>query len=36
MAGTPREELAELYDLSLEQIDETIRFELIAGSERAA
>lgn len=35
-AGTGREELAELYDLSLEQIDEALRFELIAGSERAA
>lgn len=35
-AGTGREELAELYDLSLAQVDEAIRFELIAGSERAA
>lgn len=35
-AGTSREELADLYDLSPEQIDEAIRFELIAGSERAA
>ncbi|MGH3494806.1 MAG: DUF433 domain-containing protein, partial [Sciscionella sp.] len=35
-AGTSREELADLYDLSPEQVDEAIRFELIAGSERAA
>lgn len=35
-AGTSREELAELYDLSPGQIDAAIRFELIAGSERAA
>ena len=35
-AGTSREELAELYDLELGQVDEAIRFELIAGSERAA
>ncbi|MFT3969110.1 MAG: DUF433 domain-containing protein [Micropruina sp.] len=35
-AGTSREGLAELYDLDLGQIDEAIRFELIAGSERAA
>lgn len=35
-AGTDREDLAELYDLSLEQVDEAIRYELIAGSERAA
>lgn len=30
-AGTTREELADLYDLSPEQVDEAIRFELIAG-----
>lgn len=35
-AGTSREALADLYDLSLEQVDEAIRFELIAGSEHAA
>jgi uncharacterized protein (DUF433 family) len=35
-AGTSREDLADLYDLTLDQIDEAIRFELIAGSERAA
>ena len=31
-----REELADLYDLAPEQVDEAIRFELIAGSERVA
>ena len=35
-AGTSRDELADLYDLTLDQVDEAIRFELIAGSERAA
>lgn len=35
-AGTSREELADLYDLSPEQVDGALRFELIAGSERAA
>lgn len=35
-AGTSRDELADLYDLTLGQVDEAIRFELIAGSERAA
>ncbi|QDZ15910.1 DUF433 domain-containing protein [Humibacter ginsenosidimutans] len=35
-AGTSREELADLYDLSVDQVDEAIRFELIAGSGRAA
>lgn len=35
-AGTSREELADLYDLSPQQVDEILRFELIAGSERAA
>lgn len=35
-AGTSREDLADLYDLTLGQVDEAIRFELIAGAERAA
>lgn len=35
-AGTSREELSDLYDLTLGQVDEAIRFELIAGAERAA
>lgn len=35
-AGTSRDELAELYELTPEQVDEAIRFELIAGSGRAA
>lgn len=35
-AGASREELADLYDLTLQQVDEAIRFELIAGAERAA
>jgi uncharacterized protein (DUF433 family) len=35
-AGAGRDELADLYDLSIVQVDEAIRFELIAGSERAA
>lgn len=35
-AGSSREELADLYELSLAQIDEAIRFELIARSDRAA
>ena len=35
-AGSSREELADLYDLSLRQVDEAIRFELIAGAERVA
>lgn len=35
-AGSTRDELAELYDLSLVQVDEAIRFELIAASERVA
>ena len=34
-AGSGREELADLYDLTVSQVDEAIRFELIAGSERA-
>lgn len=35
-AGTSREDLADLYDLTPEQVDEAIRFELIAGAERVA
>jgi len=35
-AGTSREEIADLYDLSAAQVDEALRFELIAGRERAA
>lgn len=36
-AGSTREDLAELYELSLAQVDEAIRFELIAkGGDRAA
>jgi uncharacterized protein (DUF433 family) len=35
-AGTRREDLADLYDLTPEQVDAAIRFELIAGSERVA
>lgn len=35
-AGTSRDALADLYDLAPEQVDEAIRFELIAGSERSA
>ena len=35
-AGASRDALADLYDLSPEQVDEAIRFELIAGRERAA
>lgn len=35
-AGTPRDLLADLYDLTPDQVDEAIRFELIASSERAA
>lgn len=35
-AGTSREELADLYDLTTAQVDEAIRFELIARSDRAA
>jgi uncharacterized protein (DUF433 family) len=35
-AGTSREVLADLYDLTADQVDNAIRFELIAGSERAA
>jgi len=35
-AGASREELADLYDLTASQVDEALRFELIAGRERAA
>jgi uncharacterized protein (DUF433 family) len=35
-AGAGRDELADLYDLTEEQVDAAIRFELIAGSERVA
>lgn len=35
-AGTGRDELVDLYDLTPDQVDEALRFELIAGSERAA
>lgn len=35
-AGTGRVDLADLYDLTPEQVDEAIRFELIAGAERAS
>lgn len=35
-AGTSRDDLADLYDLTLEQVDEAIRFELIASAQRAA
>lgn len=35
-AGAGRDELADLYDLTLEQVDSAIRFELIACAERAA
>ncbi len=35
-AGTNREELADLYDLTAAQVDEAIRFELIANSGHAA
>lgn len=35
-AGTSREDLADLYDLSEREIDEALRFELIAGRQHAA
>lgn len=35
-AGAGREELAELYDLCPQQVDEALRFEMIAGNGRAA
>jgi hypothetical protein len=35
-AGTSRDELSDLYDLTTDQVDAALRFELIAGSERAS
>lgn len=35
-AGTSWDDLADFYDLTLEQVDQALRFEMIAGSERAA
>lgn len=35
-AGTSREELADLYDLTSQQVDDAIRFELIASSAQVA
>lgn len=35
-AGTTRDDLADLYDLTLDQVDEALRFELIASAERSA
>jgi len=35
-AGASREELVDLYDLTPAQVDQALRFELIAGSDRAA
>ncbi|WP_105723026.1 DUF433 domain-containing protein [Microbacterium sp. MYb66] len=35
-AGSSREELADLYELTPDQVDEALRFELIVGSDRAA
>jgi uncharacterized protein (DUF433 family) len=35
-AGATRDDLAALYDLTPEQVDAAIRFELIAGADRAA
>jgi len=35
-AGSSRDELADLYDLTADQVDEALRFELIIGSDRAA
>ncbi|WP_029146227.1 DUF433 domain-containing protein [Microbacterium luticocti] len=35
-AGTTREQLADLYELTARQVDEALRFELIAAAERAA
>jgi uncharacterized protein (DUF433 family) len=35
-AGSSREELADLYDLTPDQVDSAIRFELIAGTDHAA
>ncbi len=35
-AGASRQELVDLYDLTPAQVDQALRFELIAGSDRAA
>ncbi|OAN33400.1 DUF433 domain-containing protein [Microbacterium sp. H83] len=35
-AGSSRDELADLYELTLDQVDQALRFELIVGSDRAA
>lgn len=35
-AGTSRDELADLYELTPEQVDQALRFELIAASDHAA
>lgn len=35
-AGATREDLADLYDLAPTQVDEALRFEMIAGNERVA
>jgi len=35
-AGARREELSDLYDLTPDEVDEAIRFELIARDDRAA
>ena len=35
-AGSSREELADLYDLSLDQVDQAIRFEMISAADRSA
>lgn len=35
-AGASRDELVDLYDLTHDQVDAAIRFELIAGADRAA
>lgn len=35
-AGSSRDQLADLYDLTTDQVDEAIRYELIAGREQAA
>jgi uncharacterized protein (DUF433 family) len=35
-SGASRDDLADLYDLTPDQVDQALRFELIAGNERAA
>ncbi|MBA3308673.1 MAG: DUF433 domain-containing protein [Nocardioidaceae bacterium] len=35
-AGTSRDDMADLYELTAEQVDEALRFEMIAGRDRAA